>query len=305
LVDELRRLAAAPRSSELPRFVWRAVGYLMLHPEAVSLVVPLFGEADASAEQRALVLDLLASAQHAQAQRGLLELLGSDAARGDRLYPLYLSRLSVLTQPTPDTVAFAEQLYDAGGGDARTAATYTLGSFAGRLADREPERARQLADKLVEGLHAADSPEQQSHYLRGLGNAGLADELAAVAPFAGSDSAQVRSAVAAALRKTQSADSEAILFDLLEDQDAAVQQSSLSTLADYRLSAAHLQRVGRSVASARVNERSFDKVLQVLGAYGDEQPSAVATAVDSLIARGIGDPQVRARAYALRQRVGN
>src|SRR5207237_9633118 len=81
LFDEVVVFAAAGAIADQARFVWRAGALLELQPELSGKLAALFEQPGMSGDGRAMILDLLAAAGHAQAQAAMRRSLASPAAR--------------------------------------------------------------------------------------------------------------------------------------------------------------------------------------------------------------------------------
>jgi hypothetical protein len=296
LIDVLSHAA----SGEVPdplRFMWRATGLLRLHPEYCKDLEDPFEAA--SAPGKALILDLLASTGHPQAQETIRELLGSKAMRASPDFPALVQRASLLDRPTVETADFVADLYrqargGAGKDDVRHASAMTLGALI-RTLPKDGDAtgvADELHEELREDLQNAEPGEQQ-YLLRALGNAGRADDVPVVVEASHSKSEEVRYASALALRHTDTPEATGALVSLLSDRNTAVQSAALVALAEHTLPAAQLGSIRAAVADGSVHAVNAAQLAGILSQAPDRQ--AAKEALEALAAREDVDARLRAQ----------
>ena len=235
--EVLRDIKLISAGATLPDFngwLVRATALLALSPQACEAVATLANVPGCDTRTRSLVLDLLASANSPAAQTALRGVLTGPALQEstERDYTMMFQRLSLIHDPTPETVAFAQAQFDAPASTALGfASAYTLGAVAGQLKGMGEEGAAMtLVGQLSEALGESDDPAYQSALVRGLGNAGFSDSVDVLAPLIEADSAQVRRSLAVALRKMPTQSAQDLLLSLAADPNTSVQISALRTL---------------------------------------------------------------------------
>jgi len=302
-----RTLLEYGNSGQLPdhnRFLWRVTGYLERHPEHARDLLDVYRRPEASHRMQGLVLDVLASVGHPVAQEVMRDALSVGAPledpRGRRLY----QRLGLLEQPTPATAdavaeAYQQRRADVDGLDARLASAYSLGAIAGKLGEGESERAARYRDWLAADLEAAETDVERLHYVRALSNAGPEALAERLEPFASSDSAEVRAAVARALGVADPGQRGALLQELVADDDAVVQREALQSSAS-SVDAETLQTLAAVTESGRLDRLNVRRLLDIVARVRTRWPARARTLLDSLIAQGIDDPQLLATAVRLR-----
>lgn len=261
------------------RWLWQATGRLMLEPERCRELVAVFTRAGMGDKGRALVLDLLASAGHAQAQAVMRELLETRAAHEDaRAYELLLQRLGLVERPEKESLAYLERKYESARSEKqehlRNASAYALGAAVGRLGPEDADGGR-YNRLLLDGLGAAGTAEARETYLRALGNSGRPENAAAVLSLESDPDARVRSGVAAALRKTDSPESTAALLRLSRATERPVQAEALAALREHQLDATALGSLRDLVLSGGLRPGTEPVLVSLLDERLDGGPMVV------------------------------
>jgi hypothetical protein len=303
LVDDLFIHGPAPEFPDPGPWMWRATGLLLLHPERCRELIAVFESPGMTHRARARVLDLLAGTGSPEAQDVIRELLERPAARSSDRYELLLQRLSLVEQPTAETVAYLRAKVEARDGAFRLAAAHALGAAIGKRS-RSPGGVvdESAAALLRDGLAAAGSVRDKTDWLGALGNAGLPEDVPLVSRFAADREPAVRAAAASALRKSRSADAESVLLGLAADPDPVVQDRALHVLASYSLAPGHLDALREQVSAGRLATRSYARLATLLENHR-ARPDAVLPVLDALLARDVGDPRLRLRLRELRARL--
>jgi hypothetical protein len=283
------------------RWLWRAVGLLELEPERAGELVPLFARQDLPDDARFLVLDLLTSAGHDEAQRALRDIMSNPLVQDrDDAYIGMIQRLSNVRAPNADTAHFVAQAYADNEGHRKTAAAYTLGATIHGLSDSgdadDEALAHALNERLTADLHDAGDSSTQRELLYSLANAGRADNLPTVAEFAAADDPSVRAAAARALHKTQNNGSEGLVLDLLADASPYVQSSALATLANFELSPVLATGMLEHVESGQVAARNYYALLPLARRVSDSATRQ--RILQHMLEHGPDDPKLRARTRA-------
>jgi len=266
-----------------------------MHPELCQQLVPLFDDAKVGPAGRNMIVDLLASVGHAQAQQALRDILQGKAAREDRAFPLLYQRLSLVQNPDPQTMKFVSTQYQSTQGPAHHAAMYSLGSAAGhryRAGDHEGGLA--AARQLERDLAAARDPAEREYLLESLGNAGLAEQAATIQSYASSTDANVRLAAANALRKMQGVQVQQTLMGMVSDADPMVAEQAMLSLAKTELTQEMLSSLAALVAARSIGERSYEVLVTLLQPYQGRSPT-VTEIFQSILSQDLRDPTVKVR----------
>jgi hypothetical protein len=262
----------------------KAVLLLKMNPAYATRLSDLFQQPGMTAEGRAFICDLLASAGTPSAQTALRDALGSDAAQADpQKYPGLLQRFSFVKEPTPETMAFLEAEMTRGMGDGRLAAAYSLGATAGHLRSGGKDYAV-YNGKLVEGLKNAASPEEKRAMVGALGNVGAPENIPVLTNMSRDESPEVRRAVARALRKNDTPEARNALFDLVSDENLEVGQTAISTLADQTLGNGDVERLERAVTSDGFNPSLDQHVVTLLSKLPQDGEARVRM-LDAILSR--------------------
>ncbi|MCB9549589.1 MAG: HEAT repeat domain-containing protein [Myxococcales bacterium] len=291
-------LRGAAQSGRLPdhnRSLWRAVGLLRSDDGLCASLAELAAAADASSAGRGLVLDLLTSAGTPAAQAALRDALGAESVRQDPKFPLLFQRLSLITLPDAETLAYLEAHYDAPGGETLGAAAFALGAAAGRTARAGDAQGRALADRLLADLEAAQTPDQQAVRLIALGNAGLPDHQDALLPFARAEDPEVRRAAAASLRKLETPAARAALLELAGDAEIRVQRRALESLGRQGARPEELAPLARLAGTTA--EPALDLLVDLAAPHA-QSPGGRAI-LDAILGRKLRDARIKSRIRAL------
>jgi hypothetical protein len=280
--------------------VTAAVALLRLDPSLCGALVQMFERPGASLATRALLLDLLASAGHAQAQAAMREALASPAARTDATgYGVLLQRLGMVLAPERETVDFAYAAYAPSRGDARSAAAFALGATLGaRGPARSDPMLEKYADRLRADLRAAKEADSRVALLAALGNAGNPRDAALIAGYARDDDAAVRRQAALSLRRERTPEARSTLFAMLRDPESSVGGAALSSLADEGLRADDARTLAGMVGTPALSGELHEQLLSIVGADPRSHPDEAAAVVRAVLATS-HDPHTLARARML------
>lgn len=296
LVRDLLIHGPAPSFPEAGRWMRRATGLLILHPELCRELIDVFEDPQMNHRGRSRVLDLLASTGHPEAQRVVRELLETPEARESNQYSMLLQRLSLVNVPTQETVDYLREKVELGDGEYTMAAAYSLGAALSYQREVD-ERSSAL---LRRGLEEASSTRERVAWLGALGNAGQTENMSLLTSHATDDDPGVRAAVAEALRKTQTPESETTLLALVADQDSDVQNRALHTLTRYSLAPDHLETLRQHVVSGDIRPTNLAMLMTVME-NNRQQPNAVLPVLEGLIQHGVSDRRMLLRIRALQE----
>jgi len=260
MLDTLRAYGTSGEIGDKKLFMWRMAGYLKRYPERTTDLAPLFNDPTFSSDGRMLIMGALASVGHPEAQTVMRQLLAGDTAKNDRLYPLLLQNISYLDTPDPQTVSFAEKLYD----DAlatnklRSTASLILGAVAGKTTrGGDGIRGAMLNNKLVEELRKSATPESAERMLDAIGNVANSSNIAVAAEYKDSLNDRVRASVANAVRFTQTPESEQMLLDMLGDKSNLVKMNAVNTLSVYSLKKEHFEKIHENIKDGSLNPDQY------------------------------------------------
>ncbi|MCP4674871.1 MAG: HEAT repeat domain-containing protein, partial [Deltaproteobacteria bacterium] len=270
LVDDLLKFANAGEMPFHTRWVWRATGALRLDPKACWELVDVFEDDVSNQKTRNMVVELLVSVGHGEAQAVLRKILGGSVARKSPRYWDTLQRLMLLTEPDAETGRFVQAKVSATAkaetkDDVHFASAIALGGLAKNIRKNgDPETAAEYNKQLVELLGEADTVTEKAAYLKSLGNSADESNVEIISSFADDKSAPVRVSVADALRDTQTEKSEQTVMQLTEDSIATVQKSALRVMANYDAKEEHLFKIKDLVDDDTVQSQSYGALMDVL-----------------------------------------
>ena len=224
------------------KWLWRASGLLKKDPAAAKELAKLALAPGATDKSRALVLDLLASAGHAEAQTEMRAILASPELAKSGARPALLQRVSFLETPEPATV---DQVWSSlrdgkakGSNDLVAASAHALAATSRAQAKNgDAAGARSTVRKLGAEIAGAKSKEEKTSVLSALGNASSEEVTEIAKPYATNEDPELREAAADALRKVPTREAVETLLGLLADGNPAVQGAALASLKDRELAA--------------------------------------------------------------------
>lgn len=211
----------------------RASTFLRLHPDACALLEAKFEEGRHGNRGKGLILDLLATTGHAQAQKAMRDALESDAARAAGSgYGMLFQRFAFVTKPDADTVEFATRAFRRGDAELRGAAAVTMGAIARKLqGGPDDATARALNQELLEGLKRAGTGKERRAMIMALGNTHLRDDAPVIRGYATDEDPLVRSQTARALAGFDASETRATLFQMATDANPTVAGDAYASLA--------------------------------------------------------------------------
>jgi len=284
LVSDLRAYGDAGRMPRHDAWLWRASGWLKLHPEASEALVDEALAPERTALARGLVVDLLASVGHAEAQAGLRRLLDAPELTADSRWGELVQHLVLLPRPDAETVAWLGDRYrNASSAERGLAVASVLGAAAGKVArGGDPEAGLAARAPLVEALAATTSGGDRLALLDALGNAGLAADAELIAGWASAGDAGLRAAAARALRKLDDGASRGVLLGLVADPSAAVAREAIRALSGPGLDEAGLSSLRELVSAGALREGAYGALIE-LAARTEGADAAVVALLDALV----------------------
>lgn len=251
------------------RSLWRLTGLLEMEPELAKDLEGLLLRENTSSKGRALVLDVLVSVGHDEAQAAVRNALDSEVSKKDPSRSVHYQRLGLIDFPNLDTLRFVQRDFDAaqasGSIDGRMLSAYTAGAVAGHARQSTDPALRSAADALgtsVSGLlAAADTPVEQKHLIKALSN--VKDERfhAQIAGFVSSPDHGVRESAARAFREPVSALGRSHLLGLVRDQNPFVQTEAIRALEKHPLEDAEWDRITQVITNNGLHVRNHRILL--------------------------------------------
>lgn len=294
IAADLRAFGPGGQMPAHSQWAWRATGRLLLDPSAATALGRVaIEDASIGHKGRALVLDLLASVGHAEAQSALRDVLESQ--RGGERHAALLTRAGFVERPETRTVQMVAEAWGAADGVEKQSAATVLGAAAGHLyRSGETEQALGHVRRLEGALSAAEDTADRRALLLALGNAGVPEAVETVAAYAGDADPAVRRAAATALRKTPGAVAEQALGALMRDDDARVARTAVKALSRHALGDEHLRSLAAAVADGSLAPATHSALVELLVAHGERAPDARRLLAAALAAR-TADGRLRSR----------
>jgi len=286
LTSLLEQFEGLAPGQHLPRdFMWRGSAWLKLHPRDCERLAARFR--GLAPDGRRGAVTLLVATGTPEAQGVLRGLLADAAFRAEEGRPLWISTIAYLRDPEPAMLRLlAEE--SAAGGEGQGPATAALGAAIHAASGDSAPLAAELNGRLRAELASTVDPERRQAILAAMANAGRPENVAEVSRHAADAQPQVRAAAANAVRRTQTAEAEDLLFRLAADPDRPVQAVALQTLAGFRVDAAILARLAALVQSGAIGEMGFPDL--VLLAARARQGGSPPEAIRELVAAMVGAP---------------
>ncbi len=132
-----------------------------------------------------------------------------------------LTALTVVAEPSAETISAVRNLVQANGSDAKQA-LLVLGAIANNLYAKQPQLAQELSRLLEAKLSEAKTDIERDLALRALGNAGPATKLSVISAYLGDSNEIVRTSAIDALRKFPAAETEVLLVAAYTSETSAV-----------------------------------------------------------------------------------
>jgi hypothetical protein len=226
---DVRSASLMPRAGTT-QWIWRDAAYLELHPEqAEPLLTSATKELDLA--RVAAAFDIIVIAGTPQGQAALVRALEGPAAEREDAYIVLVQRLSFVTRPTKELVAFVvRERARWAGTDRGRAALYALGALAHNLAADDAMTADTIVRGIAADLVAAKTNEERVVLLAALGNAGRPGTADGIIAHARSTDVQVRREVANALRKIEVPAVVDALLELIVDPAPEVASVAIDSL---------------------------------------------------------------------------
>lgn len=209
----------------------RLDAYLALHPEAVWNLARLAEDDTLSEDGRQFIIWSLAQSGVGPAQAALRQVLELGVVRNSERYRLNIQALSVVRDPSAETVQFARDLMEGSEGKERLAAAHGVGSLVARADEMgQSDRADDLNTRLLHELEAADDPESRARMLDALSNTRRADNVPYIVGHSDDPSWRVRAAAARAVVRTPTPEAADMVRTLIADSSVSVQREALRSI---------------------------------------------------------------------------
>ena len=275
---------------------WRTTGLLRLHPELCYKFIDLFEHEHINDDGRVLIMELLGSTGHAEAQDVMGQLLTSETASDQEVtYARLVQTLSKVRAPNTDTAQFIGQAFLGAKGIGKVAAGYALSSVVSRLTKPAHQQLRQeLSDHLIGGYRNAQSDDVRGPLLLAIGATQLPENLDIVAQEIETSSAFVRSRAAAGLRFAAAGEKrDQLLLDLATDRDRQVQKSALVALENQPLDQTQYETIAQQILNGSIYPNSYYQSLDIVQRI--ENHDLRATTLSHMLNNAPDDAQFRAR----------
>lgn len=251
------------------RALWRLTGLLEMEPELAKDLEGLLLEETTSSKGRALLLDVLVSVGHDEAQAAVRNGLDADVSKRDRARSAHYQRLGLIEFPNLDTLRFAQRDFDAaqasGSLDLRLLTAYTAGAVAGHARSSDDPALRSAANAVgssISGLlAAAGTPVEQKHLIKALSNVKDDRFHAQLAGFVNSPDHGVRESTARAFREPVSALGRSQLIGLVRDENPFVQTEAIRALEKHILVDSDWERIAQVITSGGLHVRNHRILL--------------------------------------------
>jgi hypothetical protein len=297
LVDTLRVAAQSGTAPDHNRFLWRATGLLRTDDEALAALEPLFADPTTTVDGRALLLDLATGAGTPKAQRTLLAWLESDAIANTPRAAELRQRLTFVTRPTEQTLAFLVEK-SKGEGSWQEPARMSLGAASAHLA-----RAGRFddADRIAAALLAMPVRDARAEVvlIKAIGNTARPVVENRIVRAARDRDPDLRHAAAGALRHLETEAARKALLDLTTDQSPLIAARAMVSLGKQRvLTSEERATLASAVALRRVPDLALAELVTLVAPLVDD--IAVRDLLRSiLLLEKLEDPNVKARIRGL------
>lgn len=290
-------LARAPSAEITDREIWQAARRLEATPSLAAELAAVAVAPGTLPRGRALALDLLAQANHPEAQAALITATGDPALiqrAGPRQANMLIQRVGMVADPGPALVEHTVALAQGEAPIPRRAALAAAGGLARRLhLAGEAQRAEALLSATVRQGPRAD-PSDEAARILGLGNAARPGDLPAVLAAASDPQATLRRAAARGLQRFHDPGAVTWLATLALDPDASVQRAALRSLSHKgALPSITIRALAAGVGDDRLARANDGLLVTVLSPHaGDPEARG---ALQAVAARADDDPTLRAR----------
>lgn len=132
-----------------------------------------------------------------------------------------LTALTVVAEPSAETISAVRKLVQANGSDAKQA-LLVLGAIANNIQAKQPQLAQELSQIIETKLAKAKTDLDRDLALRALGNAGPATNLSVISGYLSHSNEIVRTSAIDALRKFPAAETQALLLQAYTNETSAV-----------------------------------------------------------------------------------
>jgi hypothetical protein len=297
--EAMRLLGEYANGGKFPdhnKSLWRMNGVMQMHPELSAELVPLATVGTATSRGRGLVLDVLTSAGHAQAQEAMVSILESPAVQSDKSYHMLVQRLGLVEEPTAKSVDFVLALLNAaeaqGDEEKVILGAYVLGAAAGKMPQALSAEADSHARRIVALLANAERDYSRMHLIKALSNTKRPENHALIAGYAGSEDVGVRQAVARAMSEPTTEVAHETLGLLVADSNLHVQKEALRALKDQPRTALDHRHLQNAVEQGLVHKQNHRLLLNVVKYDLAQHPQSTRSLLEAFLKMDM-DGQVR------------
>jgi hypothetical protein len=279
-------------------WIWHDSAFLELHPEEAPLLLDRASKS-LDLNGQAAAFDIVVISGTPAAQSALLSAMRSWAGASEPSYIVLIQRLGFLRHPTAEMLAFvASERTRLWGTDQGRACAFALGALAAAAREKDLDAAKAIVASLAADLQKATLDADRDALVRALGNAGFESSLDAILSQRASESADVRVAVATALRRIQGRRTQDALLGMVVDQEPRVAREALESLFRRPLDADGWTGLHKAFDQGQIPKDAYETLLSGLSAKRHESPEVIGLLV-AIVASPAVDSQVRQRAESV------
>lgn len=298
MMDGVAMNAAGASVESVARFLPRASGLLLQHPELCLALAERAKAPTTPAKERVFALELLAAAGSAEAQAAMRDILSSEALTNDPARVERFQRLSLLRRPTAETVAYAGEAWRRGSPAERQTLALVVGATAGMLSRTGGEaEAGPWVAELRQALQGARDLEERRALVGALGNAGLESAVPDVLAALRSPDEALRADAVIALRKTPVPEARQAAVQALQDPALPVKAEAVELLRRWKPDDAERAALIAAVRAGRLPMSVLHEVVSALEPFA-AQPDVKAF-FEWLSVQREADPSLQRRARVL------
>jgi HEAT repeat protein len=287
---DLHAYGAAGEMPNHRQWIYRTVGLLLLKPETCAELAKAWSEPGLSDGAHNLIVDVLANAGSAEAQKALRDILGSEQAWKDNNFQRLVQSMTLLREPNVESVAFLESLSTTVKQPAgQAAAVISLGSGIGKLYARGEVQEAEKFNRTIRRLaQSASTSGQKQGVLYAIGNTGMDSNLSLLGDFISSPDDNIRATSARALRNFKGGDARSSLRLMTVDPSPLVQREAIRALRNNGIST---EDVGALLAGVRSGEIDTSTLPGLMRALSTSLKEGVNSGImlDALRSRAGGD----------------
>ena len=256
-------------SGKMPRhqaWVSRATALLVQNPEYAYTLEELYFHRGVGPKGQNLLMDILSSAGHDEAQDVMRTIWLDDRAVASENYFRIIQNATLLRHPNRETIDLLGKLATYSRNQVhRAAASASLGASIGKLYEQgKHDEAQTYNNQLIEQIESSVSPVQNRGLLYALGNTKLESNFDVIVPFLASKDLREREIATWALRHLKNERAQDTLRSMLSDQEVDVQETALRAMVARGMSEMDLQAVSNTLSSGRVGTELLPNIIRSL-----------------------------------------